>query len=112
MTVMAGLFMSATDGRCMKRLTIRVPDDLKEEIEERAKAEDMSQSEAARTLLERGMEAERIEQEAERLRNEKRMLLEQREENTELRRYVEDELSYREAGLGTRVKWWLFGKGE
>ncbi|KYH24272.1 hypothetical protein HAPAU_32550 [Halalkalicoccus paucihalophilus] len=33
----------------------------------------------------------------------KRLILEQREEYHELQRYVEDELSYREAGLGTRV---------
>lgn len=40
------------------------------------------------------------------------MILEQREENQELTRYVEDELSYREAGLGTRMKWFLFEKGK
>lgn len=29
-----------------------------------------------------------------------------------LRQYVEEDLSYREAGLGTRMKWWLFGKDD
>lgn len=55
---------------------------------------------------------EELKRENERLKNEKRLILEQREENTELARYIEDELSYREAGLGTRMKWWLFGRGE
>ncbi|WP_122089753.1 ribbon-helix-helix protein, CopG family [Halalkalicoccus subterraneus] len=50
-------------------------------------------------------EIEKLKQENERIRREKRLILEQREENHELQRYVEDELSYREAGLGTRVKW-------
>lgn len=58
-----------------------------------------------------GERIENLERENERLRREKRMILEQREENTELQRYVQDELSYREAGLGTRLKWWMFGKG-
>jgi len=37
------------------------------------------------------------------------MILEQREENTELVKYVEDERRFRHAGLLTRAKWWLRG---
>lgn len=55
-------------------------------------------------------EVKDLETQVERLEREKRMILEQREENIELVRYVEDELSYREASLGTRMRWWLFGK--
>lgn len=51
-----------------------------------------------------------LEQEVERLTRERRQLLDQREEHDELVRYVADELSYREQGLLTRARWWLFGK--
>jgi len=42
-----------------------------------------------------------------RLPGTKRIILEQREENTELVKYVEDERRFRHAGLLTRAKWWL-----
>ena len=97
----------------MERLTIRVPEELLEEIEDLAEAEDVSQSEAARTLLRRGTEAEALQQEAERLRREKRLILEQREEHTELVRAVAREQSREDrraqAGVLTRAKWWLVG---
>lgn len=48
---------------------------------------------------------EELETENECLKNEKRTIIEQRESADDLRRYVEDELSYREAGLVTRTKW-------
>lgn len=112
----------------MPRLTITVTDEQAELLEEKAgdNGEYESKSEAVRAFIQEyerlskrvaGLEAEYeeeiavLERENERLRNEKQLILEQREENTELQRYVEDELSYREAGLGTRMKWWLFGKG-
>lgn len=73
-----------------------------------------SKSEAMRDILNEYEDlrnrCEELETENERLKNEKRTIIEQRESANDLRRYVEDELSYREAGLGTRVKWWLFGK--
>jgi hypothetical protein len=53
---------------------------------------------------------EELEQENERLHRERRQLLEQREENQELVRYVEDERTWRDQGLLTRTKWWLFGR--
>ena len=97
----------------MERLTVRVPEDLLKEIEDRADAEDISQSEAARQLLRQGIEAEALQQEAERLRREKRLILEQREEHTELVRAVQNEqtLAERKASAGalTRAKWWLTG---
>lgn len=34
------------------------------------------------------------------------------DEHKELVRYVEDELTYRQAGLGKRLKWWMFGKSD
>ncbi|GAA0252636.1 ribbon-helix-helix protein, CopG family [Haladaptatus pallidirubidus] len=58
-------------------------------------------------------EYEEVKQELERVHREKRQILEQREENTELVKYVEEERSLTrqkaEAGIATRAKWWLFG---
>ncbi|WP_227357686.1 ribbon-helix-helix protein, CopG family [Haladaptatus salinisoli] len=57
-------------------------------------------------------EYDEVKQELDRVHREKRQVLAQREENQELKRYVEDELSWREQPLATRLKWWVFGKGE
>lgn len=69
-----------------------------------------SKSEAVRMLIQRGERVDELEQKAERLEREKRLILEEREEKRELARYVEDEQAWRSAGLTTRAKWWLFGK--
>jgi hypothetical protein len=57
-----------------------------------------------------------LEQRVERLEREKRLVLEQREEHSQLVRAVEQEQSLAEeraqAGLATRVKWWLVGRDE
>lgn len=56
---------------------------------------------------------EELETHLERLQNEKRLILQDREENQALVRYVEDERSaqerWRQAGFGTKLKWRLFG---
>lgn len=107
----------------MKPITIRISPNRLEEIENEAAKRDMSKSEVIRKRLNDLDDAEKLQRELqanldelqtenERLKREKRQILEQRQENKELQRYVEDELSYREAGLGTRMKWWLFGKGK
>jgi len=58
-------------------------------------------------------EVDELETEVNRLKNEKRLILEDREEKAELVNYVEQERTaeqqWREAGLGTRLKWKLFG---
>ena len=47
------------------------------------------------------------------MKNEKRLILEDREEKQELVRYVEDERTFeqkwREAGVAQKLKWKLFG---
>lgn len=52
----------------MERLTIRVPEEILAEIEHIASADDVSQSEAARQLLRRGSEYDRVRDERDRLR--------------------------------------------
>jgi len=57
-----------------------------------------------------------LEQRLERLEREKRLLLEQREEHSQLVRAVEEQRTLEQeraqAGLGTRVRWWLVGRDE
>jgi len=54
-----------------------------------------------------------LDRDVERLQNEKRLILEDREEKQELVRYVEEERTveerWRRAGLATRLKWRLTG---
>jgi hypothetical protein len=55
-----------------------------------------------------------LEQQVERLEREKRLILEEREEHSQLVRAVEQQRTLEEqraqAGLATRAKWWLFGR--
>jgi hypothetical protein len=57
-----------------------------------------------------------LEQEVERLEREKRLILDQREDHSQLVRAVEQrrtlEQERAQAGLATRVRWWLFGRDE
>jgi len=57
-----------------------------------------------------------LQERVERLEREKRLILEQREEHSQLVRAVEQEQSLAEeraqAGLVTRVRWWLVGRDE
>jgi Arc/MetJ-type ribon-helix-helix transcriptional regulator len=107
----------------MPRITVTLDDEHVKLIEEHVgdDAEYASKSGAVRGFIDRyeqcmqqltAKEAriQELEQEVEQLREEKRKLLRDREEHGELVRYVEDELSYREAPLSKRVRWWLFGK--
>jgi len=83
-----------------------------------------SQAEAVRTCISRYAELQQeveelqqqvtdLQQDVDRLGNEKHLILQEREEKQELARYVEDERRFeqrwREAGLGTRIKWRVFG---
>jgi hypothetical protein len=57
-----------------------------------------------------------LEQQVERLGREKRLILEQREEHSQLVRAVEEQRTLEQeraqAGLATRARWWLFGRDE
>lgn len=75
-----------------------------------------SKSDAIRSIIdeheERREQIRELETENERLHNERQTIIEDREERIELREYVEEERSWRQAGLRKRMKWWLFGKDE
>lgn len=96
----------------MPRLTVTITDEQAEFLDEVSGdgGEYESKSAAVREFIQAGERVAELEQTVERLETEKRLILEEREENRELVRYVEDELSCREAGIVTRAKWWLFGR--
>lgn len=108
------------------RLTITITDEQDALLTEKTgdNGEYESKSEAVREFIHRGEQAtqhiEDLETENERLRNEKRLILEQREEKTELLEYVEQEREaerYRdrrrrqldEANILQRWRWKLTG---
>lgn len=84
-------------------------DDLEERERER-------QREHARELAELERRIRDLETENKRLHRERRQLLEQREENTELVKAVKEERTLArkkaEAGLWTKTKWALFGMSD
>ena len=94
----------------MARLTISLTDEQEEKVQELVSSgEYNSKNKAVQFLINRGERVPELEQEIERLKRERRQLLEQRSENKELQRYVNDEKRYREAGIVTRLKWFLRG---
>lgn len=98
----------------MSRLTISLNDAEEAIIDEKVGdgGEYDSKSEFVRSCIQAHTEVEELEQQVERLEREKRMILEQREEADEIKRYVEEERSWRSAPVTKRVKWWVFGKPE
>lgn len=105
----------------MARITFSTDDELAEKIEERVENGDENKSEVVRSLIKSGLDAEEEigehEQKVERLRNEKRQLIEDREEKQELVEYVEKEKETAEAEREIRTKpaWsrakiWLLGR--
>jgi len=119
----------------MEQITLRVGEELLDHVEDEAEAEGQTRSEYIRDVLEERHEAgmvpveelhavarelqqreqdlEHCQRTVERLGNEKRTILEQREENQELVEYAKEQKSlqrrHHEAGVATRFKWWLFG---
>ena len=92
--------------------------------ENRAREEhDGNRSEAIRSLIDKGLQYDdRVAEfatENERLHRERRQLLEQREENQDLVRYVEEERAIqqrrearRDAPLWRRARWYVFGRSD
>lgn len=106
----------------MPQVSARVSDDFNERIEAFADETGASKSDALRTLIEQGLETDRLRTENERLRNNLQTLIEDREthENTEtIVEYVEEERAIRDheqrrqqASVLTRAKWWFTGMPE
>ena len=117
----------------MEQITLRIPEDALESLEGEAEGHNASRSEHIRDILESHLQngtnpdrvqeltkrVEELEAENDRLRREKRLILEQREEHGELVEYVEHERSLQErredrldAPVWKRGYWWVFGRSE
>lgn len=106
--------------RNMRQITLRVPEDVLDEIEAEAEADGVTRSERIRDILrtrsEHAEHEERIDEletTLERLKREKRMVLEQAEEHGELVEYVEQERQIQrkrfEASLSDRIRYFIWG---
>lgn len=93
----------------MPQTSIRLSDDLLEALDQESDERDVPRSEYIRDILRTRDRIEELERENERLRNEKRAIIQQREDHSELVEYVSDEQRYRQAGIIQRVKWWFRG---
>jgi Arc/MetJ-type ribon-helix-helix transcriptional regulator len=118
-------YVNTVEHTCMKRVSVKLDEARVNELDEIASDDGVSRSEVIRTLLDDALNThddevnklrekiDELETELERVHREKRQILEQREENTELVKYVEEERSLSrqkaQAGIATRAKWWLFG---
>lgn len=103
----------------MPRITVSVSDEQAERIEDLAGEDGPydSKSEVMRSFIHRAQEADDLERENERLNRERRQLLDQREEHTELVRDAEHRRDReqraqqrREKPVWTRVRWWVLGE--
>ena len=115
----------------MQRVSVKLPEEMVEQLDARADDDGVTRSDVIRNLLDDGLNTaddarntadddglrrriEELERKAERLEREKRQILDQREENQELVKYVEQERTLQEERLSasavTRAKWWLFGR--
>lgn len=99
----------------MGRLTISLDENTEAIIEENIGdgSEYESKSEFVRECIRAHTRVQELESEVDRLENDKRMILEQQEDTSELVRYVQEERhveqQWREAPMWTRVKWRVFG---
>ena len=103
----------------MPRFTVTLPDDQGELIEDLAGDDGpaSSKSEAVRMLIDDAQRVSEVEDENDRLRRERRQLLDQRDEHSDLVRYVEDRRdrerrrrAKEEQPIWTRAAWWMFGR--
>lgn len=101
----------------MKRVSVKLPEDMVAELDNRADNQDVTRSDVIRNILDDGLSTDddgrvqELEQEIDWLRarleakeNEFETLVSQREENTELKEYVSDQQRRQELGW-IRSKW-------
>ena len=98
------------------RTTVTLDDALSDHVDTVRPSPDASDAAAIRACVRRSQELEQCRDRVERLEREERLILEEREEHSQLVAAVEREQSLAEeraqAGVVTRAKWWLFGRDE
>ena len=101
------------------RVSASISDEQAELIEDLAGDDGLydSKSEVLRECISAYNRVQEVEAENERLRRERRQLLDQREERNELVRYAEDQREQeqrarerREQPVWTRMRWWILGE--
>ena len=113
----------------MQRVSVKLEEDMVDRLDGLADEHGVTRSDVIRDTLDDGLntdddaeiqhledEIEDLKRENERLRNEKRTIIQQREEHTDLVRTVERQQSLAErkarAGLLTKTKWAIFGMSD
>lgn len=97
----------------MPRLTVTVSDDQAEQIEELAESDEYdSKSEVVRDFIDDALRVQELETTVERLRNEKRTLIQNYQQHNALVKYVEEQQEIQDQPLLTRAKWRVFGRPE
>jgi Arc/MetJ-type ribon-helix-helix transcriptional regulator len=94
-----------------EKISVTLRSDQVGELSDLVGGEYENRSEAVRGLLDKGFAYDEIEATADRLERQLAQVIDERDEHQEIVAYVEEEQSWREAPLSTRVKWWVFGKG-
>ena len=118
------LIVIAEHRSSMDPITLRLPTETLEEVDDEAEDRGLSRAEYLREVVENRnehveklsdyeSELEELRTEVGRLHRERRQILEQREEHNELVAAVQSDQTLSErkakAGVGTRLKWWMFG---
>jgi Arc/MetJ-type ribon-helix-helix transcriptional regulator len=93
-----------------EKISVTLRSDQVGELSDLVGGEYENRSEAVRGLLDKGFAYDEIEATADRLERQLAQVIDERDEHQEIVAYVEEEQSWREAPLSTRVKWWVFGK--
>ena len=94
----------------MEQMTFHIPDSVVEHIEGKAEEDDVSKSKVVRELLQRGIEYPKLESECDQLRKQLQATNSRNEVDDKLVKYVENDIDYHEAGLATKLRWFVFGK--
>jgi hypothetical protein len=103
------------------RATVRLSDALASHIDAVRQDDETSDAEAVRECIRRSRRLDDVEErvadleeEVERLKREKRLILEERQEKQQLAKFAEEQQTViqerRDASLVTRAKWALFGR--
>lgn len=101
----------------MEAITLRLPEEMIEELEEEAEEADTNRSEYIRSLLEgrhdTEQEIQQLKTENERLQRKLTEVISLKEEHEDLIRHTEEqkslEMKKHQASLVTRMKWLVFG---
>lgn len=94
----------------MQQMTFHIPDEVVEHVESEASDRDISKSKVVRELLQRGMDYDQLESTNSELRSKLEASNRDNKIDDKLVRYVEHDIDFHEAGIATKLRWYIFGK--